>query len=337
MSPAPPGGPGPPLVGILGIVLNVCATTGVVISNKALLTRQRFPFIITGLCLNFCTTFLVLATSVRLGVFSAKQLPIRDRWLVALTAVFTILFNNASVEANSVGTYQMAKLLIVPCIIFLERMRKIHRQYTAKMYVALVLIAVGVGLSTITDVELTMRGLAVGASSTILTAHYQIWQGSKQHEHGLTAQQITHSVMLPQILISMPSGLVLDVAAPWMKRFLFLPPVGLLERDAQGGLVVLSGPGGPLALGLNLVVNNLLAVGINLSTYYLIGATSPVTYQVVGQLKTVLIIAFGYLLFDVPPPPGSFIVRCFGMVLAISGVLWYGILKATPAQKAKGG
>ena len=47
---------------------------------------------------------------------------------------------------------------------------------------------------------------------------------------------------------------------------------------------------------------NLLAVCTNISVYGLIGRTSPVTYQVVGQLKTVLVVAFGYLFFDATAP-----------------------------------
>ena len=47
---------------------------------------------------------------------------------------------------------------------------------------------------------------------------------------------------------------------------------------------------------------NLLAVCTNISVYGLIGKTSPVTYQVVGQLKTVLVVAFGYIFFDAAQP-----------------------------------
>jgi len=320
------------VLSILGIVANVLSTTGVIISNKALLGRQQFPFVIAGLFMNFCTTFVVLEVSARSGSFTPKYLPTKDRWLLAMSAVLTILSNNASVEANSVGTYQIAKLLIVPCIIVLERLRGIPRTYTPSMYIALVLITVGVALSTVTDVELTRRGCVIAFISTICTAHYQIWQSSKQHEHGLNAQQITHTVQIPQIMMSGPLCLLLDVGAPWIKRFMLLPAFGLLDRE-NGSLRALSGPGGATELVLNLVANNILAVGINLTTYYLIAATSPVTYQIIGQAKTVLIIAIGYVLFDVAPPPGWFVVRCCGVFLAISGVMWYGHLKRQLAAK----
>jgi len=320
---------------MLGIVANILSTTGVIISNKALLGRQQFPFIIMGLFLNFCTTFTLLELSARAGSFTPKCMQGKDRWLLAGSAVLTILSNNASVEANSVGTYQIAKLLIVPCIIVLERFRGIERTYTPAMYFSLVLITVGVALTTVTDVELNRRGCAIAFFSTIFTAHYQIWQSSKQKEHGLNAKQITHTVMIPQMIISGPLCLLLDVWQPWLKRFILLPVFGILDEE-NGSLRLLGGPGGPAELGFNLVANNLLAVGINLTTYYLIAATSPVTYQIIGQCKTVLIIIIGYFLFDVAPPPGLVYVRCCGAFIAIGGVLWYGHMKrALEAKESK--
>eukprot|EP00929_Paragymnodinium_shiwhaense_P077882 TRINITY_DN40206_c0_g1_i1.p1 TRINITY_DN40206_c0_g1~~TRINITY_DN40206_c0_g1_i1.p1 ORF type:complete len:366 (-),score=49.96 TRINITY_DN40206_c0_g1_i1:84-1046(-) len=317
------------------------STTGVIISNKALLGRQKFPFILTGLMLNFCTTFSVLEMSIRMGSFEAKSMPTRERWLLSMSAVLTILSNNASVEANSVGTYQIAKLLIVPCIIILEKTRGIERTYTTSMYVALAIITIGVALTTVTDVELTPRGCAIAACSTVLTAHYQIWQGSKGKEHGLTAQQITHTVQIPQIILALPAAICLDGMFPWAKQFLLLPTVGLMDQEA-GQLRIFTGPGGPAELSVNMLMNNLFAVGINLTTYYLIAATSPVTYQIIGQAKTVLVIALGYVLFDTAPPPGWFALRVVGVATALTGVAWYGHLKrnlptneASPADGKK--
>jgi len=286
--------------------------------------------------MNFCATFMVLSISAAIGNFTPKMLPTRDRWLLALSAVCTVLSNNASVEANSVGTYQMAKLMIVPCIIVLERLQGIKRTYTPMMYFTLVLIATGVGMATVTDIELGRRGIAIALISMVLTAHYQIWQGSKQHEHGLTPQQITHCVMIPQIAISLPASILLDVLAPALKGLMLLPTAGMLETEADGSLRILSGPGGAPEICLNLLANSALSVGINLTTYYLIGATSPVTYQVVGQLKTILVIFFGYMLFDVPPPPGTFAIRLAGIAVAIAGVFTYGYLKTKlmAAEKA---
>ncbi|AQK70410.1 Nucleotide/sugar transporter family protein [Zea mays] len=40
----------------------------------------------------------------------------------------------------------------------------------------------------------------------------------------------------------------------------------------------------------------LISVSVNFSTFLVIGKTSPVTYKVLGHLKTCLVLTFGYVL-----------------------------------------
>merc|ERR1711920_384117 len=170
--------------------------------------------------------------------------------------------------------------------------------------------------ATVSDFEVNLRGSVLAALSTLVTAQYQIWQGSKQHEHGLSAMQITHSVTLPQSIIGLSSTLLLDVCCPWIKGWLLLPSDGLLEHTFRGpedGLWIAGCCG--------------LAVAMNLSTYGLLGKVAPVTYQVIGQLKTVLIVGLGYLFFDAKGPPFWLLVRFSGCAIAVVGITAYALLK----------
>lgn len=49
-----------------------------------------------------------------------------------------------------------------------------------------------------------------------------------------------------------------------------------------------------------ILLSCLIAVLVNFSTFLVIGKTSPVTYQVLGHLKTCLVLAFGYTLLHDP-------------------------------------
>lgn len=49
-----------------------------------------------------------------------------------------------------------------------------------------------------------------------------------------------------------------------------------------------------------IVLSCLISVSVNFSTFLVIGKTSPVTYQVLGHLKTCLVLAFGYVLLRDP-------------------------------------
>ena len=48
-----------------------------------------------------------------------------------------------------------------------------------------------------------------------------------------------------------------------------------------------------------LVLSCVFALGVNISNYLVLGKTSPLTYQVLGHLKTVLILILGFTVFEV--------------------------------------
>jgi solute carrier family 35, member E3 len=47
-------------------------------------------------------------------------------------------------------------------------------------------------------------------------------------------------------------------------------------------------------------VSCVFALGVNISNYLVLGKTSPLTYQVLGHLKTVLILVLGFTVFQKP-------------------------------------
>uniref|UniRef100_A0A7N0ZV72 Sugar phosphate transporter domain-containing protein n=1 Tax=Kalanchoe fedtschenkoi TaxID=63787 RepID=A0A7N0ZV72_KALFE len=49
-----------------------------------------------------------------------------------------------------------------------------------------------------------------------------------------------------------------------------------------------------------IILSCLISVSVNFSTFLVIGKTSPVTYQVLGHLKTCLVLTFGYVLLPNP-------------------------------------
>lgn len=68
-----------------------------------------------------------------------------------------------------------------------------------------------------------------------------------------------------------------------------------------------------------IVLSCLISVSVNFSTFLVIGKTSPVTYQVVGHLKTCIILGFGYVLFNDPFSWRNIL----GILLALLGMILY--------------
>ena len=65
------------------------------------------------------------------------------------------------------------------------------------------------------------------------------------------------------------------------------------------------------------------ALGVNISNYYVIGSTSPLTYQVLGHLKTVLILVLGFTMFNNRVDSRNIV----GIVIAMAGVVLYTEIK----------
>ena len=66
------------------------------------------------------------------------------------------------------------------------------------------------------------------------------------------------------------------------------------------------------------------AIGVNLSTFSLIGKTSSVSYQVIGHFKTVLLLVFGYIFFPSKWKSSKQMYKAYtGIVIALLGVFCY--------------
>lgn len=66
------------------------------------------------------------------------------------------------------------------------------------------------------------------------------------------------------------------------------------------------------------MVSALLGLLVSLSTFLVIGCTSSLTYNVVGHIKTVLILSGGCLFFGDEMPPK----KLLGVAVAMGGIIW---------------
>jgi len=72
-----------------------------------------------------------------------------------------------------------------------------------------------------------------------------------------------------------------------------------------------------------LILSASLAFFVNISTYFVIGNTSPITYNVVGHFKTCVVVVGGYVLFDYPLE----LKNSCGVILTLFGVILYSFFK----------
>ena len=88
---------------------------------------------------------------------------------------------------------QITKLVIIPVTLAIN-----YYFYsvstTPKVKVSLLILLGGVGVATVTDVQLKMLGLGFGVAAVLTTAMFQIWQGTKQKDYGLSGTQLQSSI-----------------------------------------------------------------------------------------------------------------------------------------------
>ena len=73
------------------------------------------------------------------------------------------------------------------------------------------------------------------------------------------------------------------------------------------------------ALQVFIILSCLISISVNFSTFLVIGKTSPVTYQVLGHLKTCLVLTFGYILLRDPFSWRNIL----GILIAMIGMILY--------------
>lgn len=205
---------------------------------------------------------------------------------------------------------QVAKLLIIPFVCFLERFY-MGRVFTREVAVAILLVIFGVGIVTLEDLrmDITPAGLMVAAVSVVSSGLQQIFVRSLQQKHRLSAHELLSNTAPVQAWTLLLAGPLIDrvVTTEWVTSYHVTP-----------------------AAVLWLTISALLAVLVNVSQFMCLGRFSAVSFQVLGHSKTVLVLVGSWLFL------GDLIStrKLLGMSLAVAGMVWYGSASAAAASSA---
>ncbi|KAG1659537.1 hypothetical protein FOA52_016160 [Chlamydomonas sp. UWO 241] len=252
----------------------------------------------------------------RLGVFERKRLPGGSLLQLATAYVGYIVLCNLSLKVNTVGFYQVMKIAVAPTVIVLDVVM-FHRIPSPKVVASVGVVCIGIFVSTVTDAQMVsnVSGMAIGMAATLVTALYQSWAGSKQKELRASSMQLLqaytpHATLLLSVLV------------------LLCEDVGWSSETRT--VDTLLGYHYHLAATAAIAVSAVLGLLVSLSTFLVIGATSSLTYNVVGHLKTVIILTGGCLFFGDSMP----LKKLFGVSIAMAGIVWYTQLKLAQVDAA---
>lgn len=290
------------------MLLNFCSSISLVIVNKIVMDHHHFHFATTLTCFHLCSTFVLLLLAARIGLFEIKRLPLKDVSKLAAGTMGFICLTNLSLQHNSVGFYQVMKVMTTPTVVVIEAL--LYQKYLdTPLKIALVPVCFGVIITTVTDFRLNAVGAAYATAGVIVTSFYQIWSGTLQKSLDCNALQLQAYVsplaaifILPFIPIFDNYSLA-DLDSIWFYSFK------------------------PLSVAL-IAVTGVFGFLVNISIFLVIGRSSPVSYNVLGHAKTVFVLGSDFLFFERPFNLQSTV----GIFLTMLGVFWYTKVKLQKAQ-----
>jgi len=276
------------------MALNITSAVSIVFLNKWLFEFLEFPFPITIVFLHFIMTTVGLTISLLFGQFKFKRIPLAPILPLDIAFCGFVVLTNMSLQYNSVGFYQICKVMTTPCVMILEA-TFFDKKPTTATVVSLLIVCCGVLLATVSDVSATLLGSLIAMSSILCTSLYQIWVGTYQKKYEVNSPQL--------LFYQAPTSAVL---------LLFVGPT---VENAKN--VIAFEPTAEFWVVLTL--SCFAAFFVNLSTFLLLGRTSTLTYNAVGHAKMAIIILGGYLLFAQTATPNTL----FGVGITFVGLILY--------------
>ena len=216
---------------------------------------------------------------------------------------------NYCLSFSSVGFYQVIKLFCIPLALFFEYILGMQQEIlTLKLIFSLLLILAGMAMIIREEVSANFTGILWGLCGIITTALSQVYFSPLKKGLGLDAFQL------------------LLHTSPWLTfgSFISVPVFentdALLNYDLTSSAI------------LGVLLTCLVAVGYNVTNYVVLGELSPLTYNIIGHVKTILIVSVGSLMFNTLPSMAMLV----GMTVAIVGVLLYTNEKEAQQEAKKG-
>jgi len=163
----------------------------------------------------------------------------------------------------------------------------------------------GMGLATVSDVEMTTTGTILAGVAVLFTALSQIFTSSYQKKLKCDAMQLLYHTS-PLI-----AGGMFTMSPVFDDRDTFLT----YQWSAP--------------MVRDVLISCFFALLVNITNYEVLGKTSPLTYQVLGHVKTILILFLGFLVFG----KESNARELTGIAIALGGVVSYTEVKRRVSER----
>lgn len=285
---------------IFSILLNVSCSVGLIFCNKIIFENFSWDFATCLTSVHFFCNYLSCELISSVAGMERKWLSPCKSFCMALFWAGSIVFANLSLLENDTGFYQATKLLTSP-ILIIWQWAFFGIRTDSRECAALVPLIAGIGLITEADVgHLNVLGAAFAIAQLISAAAVQTWVKRVQVDSKMHATQLLLSNSLICFVLTLPLAPLLDeqITGTW-----------LWDVTDMGNTT----------LFLVILTSAMLALGMNIACFLIIDLADPLTFQVVGYFKTLIVFIGGSWLFDEGWPP----LKILGVSISIIGLILY--------------
>ncbi|XP_043277216.1 solute carrier family 35 member E3-like [Venturia canescens] len=286
------------------LLLNVLFSIAIVLLNKWLYVHTGFPNV-TLTMIHFIVTFIGLVICEKFDIFCIKDVAIGEMIVIAMTFCGFVVLTNLSLAHNTVGTYQVAKMLTTPCVIVIQILFY-NKHFSNLVKLTLLPIVVGVFINFYYDLRFNLAGTLYATLGVLVTSLYQVWVNSKQKEFQMNPMQLLY------------------YQAP-LSAVMLIPIVPILEPIGDT-----FSHGWTLVDILMILLSSVVAFFVNLTSYWIIGHTSPLTYNMLGHTKFCLLLLGGSIVFQ----ESLDLNQAIGISLTMIGILLYARVKMRDNRRA---
>jgi hypothetical protein len=298
------------LIDVAVLACNFFAAILVISLNKRAFMHFPYPAALT--CIHYFVSWAGISVLHWCGIFEARPVPAQHSrtfmWLIMFWSLGNAL-SNVSLDRNSVGFYQLAKLMVTPSIVAFDFVAY-DRHTTPSQSLALVMSCLGVGLASVNDVQFHAFGAIIASAATFTSAAQKVVNSHVQQIGGLTSLQVMHNAFGTMSLLSLLYVPLLD-----RKLHKLVELEWLSEADSL----------------LWIFASALAAFCATWSATAIFGRISALAHVLLGQLKTCSVLLVAWLVYDADQTLGGL----FGALLAIVSIAAYSVMRL-PGNRAEG-
>lgn len=262
----------------------------------------------------------------RIGFFERVSLDKLKIAPLSMAYIGYVVLGNMSIQYNTIGFYQISKILCTPAVMILERL--VYSKTTdLKTKASVAIMCIGIAMATVTDATLQAFGIMIAFVSVICSSSYSVLVGVKQKELEVGSMQMLHEH-------SPLAAVFLIVILPFMEPILPLESEQLntsFPTSERMSLFSWVQHKATFMAVFVILLSSIMGLLLNWSMFLMIGSTSPLTFNVVGHLKTVIVIIGGVFFFGDTIP----FMKAISLLIAAIGIAWYSYLKQSQLIKTK--